>query len=128
MSENVLVTGSSSGIGRAVVERWGPPDVLVNNAGWAAIGPVEELEEGLVRGMFETNLFGLLRVVQTFAPGMRERGSPPEVVAERVLKAVRRGGRINWAAGSTARTMLYLRKLLRDTLFLWLVHQMTKVR
>ena len=49
-------------------------DVLVNNAGYALPGPLEELAEADLRGLFDTNLFGLLAVTRAFLPAMRERG------------------------------------------------------
>ena len=47
-------------------------DVLVNNAGYGAYGAIEDvpLEEG--RRQFEVNLFGMARLIQLVAPGMRE--------------------------------------------------------
>ena len=53
----------------------GPVDVLVNNAGYAVEGAVEEVPLADVRRMFETNFFGSLRMIQAFAPAMREQGS-----------------------------------------------------
>jgi short-subunit dehydrogenase len=53
----------------------GPVDVLVNNAGFGVDGPVEEVPLSDVRRMFETNFFGAARMIQTFVPAMRERGS-----------------------------------------------------
>lgn len=52
----------------------GEVDVLVNNAAFGVIGPVETVPLDAVRAMFETNVFGLLRMVQAFVPQMRERG------------------------------------------------------
>ena len=49
-------------------------DVLVNNAGYALPGPLEALAEADLRGLFDTNLFGLLAVTRAFLPAMRERG------------------------------------------------------
>ena len=53
----------------------GPIDVLVNNAGFGVIGPVEGVPLAEVRRMFETNLFGVIRMIQGVLPQMRERGS-----------------------------------------------------
>lgn len=50
-------------------------DALVNNAGFGLIAPLELTTESEVRGQFETNVIGLLRVTQQFAPAMRRRGS-----------------------------------------------------
>lgn len=47
-------------------------DVLVNNAGYALNGPVEELSLQEVRREFETNVFGLVRMTQLVLPFMRE--------------------------------------------------------
>ena len=48
-------------------------DVLVNNAGIAVHGSVEELPLAEFRRVMETNFFGALRCIQAVVPGMRER-------------------------------------------------------
>lgn len=58
----------------AAVEAAGDVDVLVNNAAWGAIGPIETIPLDEVRAMYETNVFGVLRMLQAVVPGMRERG------------------------------------------------------
>jgi NADP-dependent 3-hydroxy acid dehydrogenase YdfG len=45
--------------------------VLVNNAGYAQDGPIEEVPLDDVRRQFETNVFGLVRLTQLVLPGMR---------------------------------------------------------
>jgi NAD(P)-dependent dehydrogenase (short-subunit alcohol dehydrogenase family) len=50
-------------------------DVLVNNAGIAVTGPVEELPLADFRRVMETNYFGALRCIQAVFPSMRERRS-----------------------------------------------------
>jgi NAD(P)-dependent dehydrogenase (short-subunit alcohol dehydrogenase family) len=52
-----------------------PIDVLVNNAGFEMRGPIEEIDEDEVKRQFDTNVFGLLRVIRAVVPAMRERGS-----------------------------------------------------
>ena len=53
----------------------GEVDVLVNNAGITVGGPVELVPLGEVRRLFETNFFGVVRMLQAVLPQMRERGS-----------------------------------------------------
>jgi NAD(P)-dependent dehydrogenase (short-subunit alcohol dehydrogenase family) len=53
----------------------GPIDVLVNNAGVAPTGSVEETPLSLFRSAMETNYFGIIRCVQAVLPAMRERRS-----------------------------------------------------
>lgn len=53
--------------------RTGPIDVLVNNAGYALSGPLEEVEEDELVAQFDTNVFGLVRVLRAVVPGMRAR-------------------------------------------------------
>ena len=123
MSKAVLITGCSSGIGRAiaraalaaglptwatarkpetiadlaqagarvlaldvtdetsrqqavqhVVAEEGGIGALVNNAGYAQAGPVEEVPLDALRAQFETNVFGLVRLCQLVLSGMRARG------------------------------------------------------
>jgi NAD(P)-dependent dehydrogenase (short-subunit alcohol dehydrogenase family) len=50
------------------------PDVLVNNAGRALFGAVECVPEEDVRALFETLLFGPVRLARLALPHMRERG------------------------------------------------------
>ena len=58
---------------RAAESTFGGIDVLVNNAGYGLLAAVEESEEGEVRAMFETNFFGLARMIQAALPSMRRR-------------------------------------------------------
>ena len=49
-------------------------DVLVNNAGFGEMAPLETIPLARVRAMFETNVVGLARVTRAFLPTMRARG------------------------------------------------------
>ena len=117
MSQTVLVTGASSGIGQAIaqllaergfkifgtarkpaaatsgnvtmvpldvrsddsvracIERVGPIDVLVNNAGYALMGSAEETSLDEAKAQLETNFFGVVRMVKAVLPRMRKAGS-----------------------------------------------------
>jgi NAD(P)-dependent dehydrogenase (short-subunit alcohol dehydrogenase family) len=57
-----------------VLEAEGHIDVLVNNAGVAHMGAVEALGIEDARHVFETNVFGQVRMIQAVLPRMRERG------------------------------------------------------
>ena len=50
-------------------------DVLVNNAGYGEIAPLEMISDADLRANYETNVFGLLAVTRAFLPAMRRRGS-----------------------------------------------------
>lgn len=54
---------------------FGRLDVVLNNAGYALAGAVEEASETDVRAAFETNFFGALRVIQSALPFLRQQGS-----------------------------------------------------
>ncbi|NJQ03617.1 oxidoreductase [Streptomyces zingiberis] len=57
-----------------VVELHGRVGALVNNAGYGAYGAFEEIPMSAVRAQFETNVFGLMRLVQLVLPSMRAAG------------------------------------------------------
>jgi NAD(P)-dependent dehydrogenase (short-subunit alcohol dehydrogenase family) len=56
-------------------EHFGRLDVVVNNAGYAQVGAIEELTEWEMRDQLETNLFGAMWVIQAVLPHLREQGS-----------------------------------------------------
>jgi short-subunit dehydrogenase len=51
------------------------PDILINNAGIGAMGPVELMPMASARACLETNVLGLMAVTQAFLPAMRARRS-----------------------------------------------------
>jgi NAD(P)-dependent dehydrogenase (short-subunit alcohol dehydrogenase family) len=55
--------------------QFGRVDVLVNNAGYGVAGAIEEVSEAEFMPMFETNVFGLLRVTRAFLPHLRKQRS-----------------------------------------------------
>jgi len=55
--------------------QFGQVDVLVNNAGYGVAGAIEEVSEAEFMPMFETNVFGLLRVTRAFLPHLRKQRS-----------------------------------------------------
>lgn len=62
------------GINRIIKEQ-GKIDVLVNNAGYAIYGSIEDITIDEARRQFEVNLFGLARLTQLVLPHMRNKVS-----------------------------------------------------
>lgn len=59
----------------AAQTRFGAVDVLVNNAGYGYRAAVEEGEDGPVQQLFDTHVFGAVRMIKAVLPGMRARRS-----------------------------------------------------
>jgi short-subunit dehydrogenase len=70
VTDDDSVAGAVAGI----VRKAGPIQFVVNNAGYALSGAVEETSLTEARQQFETNFFGILRVTGAVLPGMREAG------------------------------------------------------
>lgn len=58
---------------RAVTQRWGQLDVLVNNAGYGLVGPFEGTSADQVKRQFDTNVLGLMNVTRRVLPAFRQR-------------------------------------------------------
>jgi NAD(P)-dependent dehydrogenase (short-subunit alcohol dehydrogenase family) len=59
---------------RSVLDQAGRLDVLINNAGTAALAPLEETPEGEPQRIFEVNVFGPMRLASAAVPVMRAQG------------------------------------------------------
>jgi NAD(P)-dependent dehydrogenase (short-subunit alcohol dehydrogenase family) len=57
----------------AIVKEAGGVDVVINNAGFAVAGSIEDTSIAEAKSQFETNVFGVLRVCRAVLPSMRAR-------------------------------------------------------
>ncbi len=70
VNDHEEVTAAAS----AIVSDLGVPHVVVNNAGYGTLGPLETSPREKIGRQIATNLTGLIDVTQAFLPGMREAG------------------------------------------------------
>ncbi|KAI0450348.1 NAD(P)-binding protein [Xylaria acuta] len=77
-------------------------DVLVNNAGYAFIGGVEDTSEQEVRDQMEVNFWGPLRAVQAVLPSMRAKGRGNIVLISSGAGFIARPGRGMYSASKFA--------------------------
>lgn len=98
---NVLVTrldvtngASIAAAVDAAQARFGGIDVLLNNAGYGAYGPLEAFDMEGIRRQFDTNVIGLLEVTKAVLPGMRAQGKGMIVNISSI------GGRMTFPLGS----------------------------
>lgn len=119
MKKNIFITGTSSGIGKAIaehlsktghhvvgtsrrsdfvnplfdtvaldvtqnqsandatlmaIEKLSSVDVLINNAGYGIFGPIENTTIEEAKAQFETNYFGVVRMIRAIVPHMKKNG------------------------------------------------------
>lgn len=85
-------------------------DVLVNNAGYGQMGPLETVTDAELRKQFETNVFGLMSVTRAFLPEMRERGQG------RIINIGSIGGRVTFPLMGAYNSTKYAVESLSDAL------------
>ena len=56
------------------LRHFGRVDVLVNNAGYCLLGPLEATSMEQIRQLYETNVFGLMNMIKICLPHFREAG------------------------------------------------------
>jgi NADP-dependent 3-hydroxy acid dehydrogenase YdfG len=83
---------------------------LINNAGIAEYGPIEESDLQRVRAMFDTNVFGLARLTQLVLPAMRRSRSG------RIVNVGSMGGRITFPVGGYYHATKYAVEAISDAL------------
>ena len=58
-----------------IEKNYGRLDVLVNNAGYGTLGPIEETSEDEIQRQFDVNVFGCIRMIKLALPFMRKQRS-----------------------------------------------------
>jgi NAD(P)-dependent dehydrogenase (short-subunit alcohol dehydrogenase family) len=94
----------------AIEAEHGAVHVLVNNAGYGEYGTVEEAVLDRVRAQFDTNVFGLARLIQRVLPGMRAAGRG------RVVNVSSMGGRLVFPTGGYYHASKYAVEAISDAL------------
>jgi short-subunit dehydrogenase len=90
-------------------------DVLVNNAGYGLVGPLETIDDADLRAQFDTNVFGLMAVTRAFLPAMRDRR------AGRIINVSSVGGRMTFPLMGAYHASKYALEALSDALRLELL-------
>ena len=87
-------TTSVDGAVAGVLDAEGRIDALVNCAGYAQIGAIEDMTIGEMKSNMETNFFGTARMIRAVVPAMRRQGGG------RIVNVSAVAGRMGFAFGS----------------------------
>ncbi len=90
MKLDVTDADTVSGAVETAIQRTGRLDVVVNNAAIFSVGPVEAHDDDEVIASFDTNVFGVIRVIRAALPQMRAQGSGT------VVNVGSMAGRVAW--------------------------------
>src|SRR5215831_9545012 len=110
LSLDVTSEASMAAAVAAVEKAHGAVGVLVNNAGYSQSGAIEAVPLDRVRAQFETNVFGLVRLIQLVLPKMRAQG------AGRIVNLSSMGGKLVFPGGGFYHATKYAVEALSDAL------------
>jgi len=107
---DVTDEASMSSAVASVEQAEGAVGVLINNAGYSQSGAVETVPMDSVRRQFETNVFGVVRLIQLVAPKMRAQRWG------RIVNIGSMGGRLTFPGGGQYHATKYALEALSDAL------------
>lgn len=107
---DVTDEGSRRGAVRAVEKEHGAIYALINNAGYSQSGAIEAVPLARVRAQFETNVFGVVGLIQLVLPGMRQRGRG------RIVNMSSMGGKLVFPGGGYYHASNYALEAVSDAL------------
>ena len=91
-------------VAREILDRFGPPDVVVANAGIGLDARVSETSDEALRRVFDVNVYGAVRSFRPFLPAMIKRGRGRIVL---VSSIVGKRGTPNYGAYSASKFALH---------------------
>lgn len=74
IEHDVTNSKKSASVITKAIEHFGKIDVVVNNAGYGLIGPVETATEEQIATQFQTNVLGLMTICRLIIPHFRKQG------------------------------------------------------
>ena len=85
MDADVADGASMESMASQILKRYGPPDVIVANAGIGLDAPLAETTDAALHRVLEVNVAGVFRTIRPFVPAMVSRGSGRILVVSSIV-------------------------------------------